>query len=58
MAANLGALNFVISPINELTQMSNQNMEINDNLNENRETVSKMNELKDDGEFLTACSTI
>jgi hypothetical protein len=49
-AANMGAFSFAVSPINELTQINNQGLETNDNLNENRETVEKMNELQDDGE--------
>ncbi len=49
-AANMGAFSFAVSPINELTQMNNQGLETNDNLNENRETVNKINELREDGE--------
>lgn len=47
-AATMGAFSFAISPINELTQINNQGMETNDNLNEKRETVEEMNELQDD----------
>jgi hypothetical protein len=47
-AANAGAFGFVIAPINELTQMNNQGIETNDNLDEKRETVKKMNELEED----------
>jgi hypothetical protein len=46
--ANMGAFSFAISPINEITQINNQGMETNDNLNEKRETVKEMNELQDD----------
>ncbi|EKQ58046.1 MULTISPECIES: hypothetical protein [unclassified Clostridium] len=49
-AANMGAFSFAVSPINELTQMNNQGLETNDNLNENRETVNKINELRENGE--------
>lgn len=47
-AATMGAFSFAISPINELTQINNQGMETNDNLNEKRETVEEMNKLQDD----------
>lgn len=46
--ANMGAFSFAISPINELTQINNRGMEINDTLDEKRETVKEMNELQDD----------
>lgn len=44
-AANMGAFSFAVSTINELTQINNQGMETNDNLNEKRETIKDMNEL-------------
>ncbi|AKN29655.1 hypothetical protein Ccar_01830 [Clostridium carboxidivorans P7] len=47
-AASMGAFSFAISPINELTQMNNQGMETNDNLDKKREIVNEMNELQDD----------
>lgn len=46
--ANMGAFSFAVSTINELTQMNNQGIETNDNLNEKKETVKEMNELQDD----------
>lgn len=46
-AANLGAFSFAISSVNDITQMTNQGIETNDNLNEKRETVKEMNELPD-----------
>lgn len=47
-AASMGAFSFAISSINELTQINNQGMETNNNLDEKRETVNEMNELEDD----------
>jgi hypothetical protein len=46
-AANMGAFSFAVASINELTQFNNQGMEINDNLNEKKETVEKLNDLDD-----------
>lgn len=44
-AANMGAFSFAVSTINELTQINNQSVETNDNLNKNKEAVKEMNEL-------------
>ncbi|AWI04241.1 hypothetical protein [Clostridium drakei] len=47
-AANMGAFSFAISPINELTQINNQGIESDNNLNEKTETIKDMNGLQDD----------
>lgn len=49
-SANAGAFSFAISSINEMTQMNNQGLETNNNLDEKKETIKEMNELKGEEE--------